>query len=120
MCVADYTRANRRNNSQIKWCLGIGEGYNGKYPNFFQGLLFQLLYLSALLTVISPLAECKLGWAALFFFSLPLSSAGGFTSIPTRKIIQFTKDISRFVKKTGRFTRTPTRTYKRIFEFTYQ
>ena len=24
-CVADYTRANRRNNSQIDWGLGMGE-----------------------------------------------------------------------------------------------
>ena len=33
MCVADYTMANRRNNSQIEWGLVIGEGYNGKYPD---------------------------------------------------------------------------------------
>ena len=48
------------------------------------------------------MAECKLGWAALFFILVPLSSAGGFHQDTHNKNMQFTKcrkDISRFVKK---------------------
>ena len=33
MCVAEYTGANRINNSQIEWRLGIGESHIGKYPS---------------------------------------------------------------------------------------